>query len=536
MVSRLRMGLRRLRLLPRWVRRLDRRAARAINGRTTHPSVDRLWWLVSRSADRGVLWWTLGGVLALTGRGRPAARGLASLLVASIVANLVAKRVFGGERPLLDDVPIGRRLRRHPTTPAFPSGHSASAAAFALGAGIEWPRLGAALAPLALGVGYSRLHVGAHWLSDVAGGLTLGAAAAGLGALVAPPDRRARLAGGAEPAGAAGPDLALPASPDGEGVLIVVNPASGGGALRADPLRTLEARLPRARVHRLADDEDPAAVVRAAVLGAAPPRIVGVCGGDGTIAAVAQVAREAALPLLAVPGGTFNHFARAVGAPTADLAVDAIQRGEGTLVDVAELRLGDQAPVTVLNTASLGVHPDFVAVREQLESRLGRWPAALVSAARVLRRADPVSLELDGRPVEVWAFFVGVGRYETSGAAPLQRTRLDEGVLDVRLLRAGSRARAAASLVFGRGPRTTGRHRPSRRIETFTAERVEVSVRRRGGGVPGFAHDGEVALDEAAAADAAGPTIGYRASVAVVPAALEVYRPATAGAGRSPMP
>ncbi|MGX5697256.1 phosphatase PAP2 family protein, partial [Agromyces soli] len=192
MVSRLRMGLRRLRLLPPWVRRLDRRAARAVNARPTHPAADRLWWAVSRAADRGVLWWTLGAVLALTGRGRAAGRGLGSLLVASIVANLVAKRVFGGDRPLLDDVPIGRRLPRHPVSPAFPSGHSASAAAFALGAAIERPRLGAALTPLALGVGYSRLHVGAHWLSDVAGGLARGAATAGLGALVVRPDRAAR--------------------------------------------------------------------------------------------------------------------------------------------------------------------------------------------------------------------------------------------------------------------------------------------------------------------------------------------------------
>ncbi|MGX5696734.1 diacylglycerol/lipid kinase family protein, partial [Agromyces soli] len=350
------------------------------------------------------------------------------------------------------------------------------------------------------------------------------AGSGGVGGRGVCPDRAGRGGAARYTAGAAAPARTLPRSRDGEGVLVVANPSAGGGAVGGDPLRRLEARLPRAQVRRLAADQDPAEVVAAALRSEHPPRIVGVCGGDGTIAAVAGVAREAGLPLLVVPGGTFNHFARAVGVATVDLAVDALQHGEGVRVDVAELRLGGQAPVTVLNTASLGVHPDFVAVRERLEGRMGRRPAALVAAVRVLRRADPVRIELDGRVLDVWALFVGVGRYD-AGAAPLQRTRLDEGVLDVRLLRAGSRTRAAASLVFGRGTGSGG-PRPSRRVETSAARRLEVVVRRRPGGVPGFAHDGEVALDEMAAADAAGPTSGYRATVTIVPAALDVYRPA----------
>ncbi len=131
-----------------------------MNPRHTHPAVDRFWSGLSGFADRGVLWWTLAGVLAVTGRRRAAARGLLSLVAASGLTNLIAKQVFGGDRPLLADVPIGRRLPKHPVTPSFPSGHSASAAAFAAGVALERPRIGAALAPVALGVGYSRLHTG----------------------------------------------------------------------------------------------------------------------------------------------------------------------------------------------------------------------------------------------------------------------------------------------------------------------------------------------------------------------------------------
>ncbi|MRG59521.1 phosphatase PAP2 family protein [Agromyces sp. CFH 90414] len=504
-----------------------------MNRRRTHPVADRFWSTVTGFADRGILWWTLAGVLAVTGRRRAAARGLASLLAASAIANLIAKRLFGGDRPILEEVPIRRRLPKRPTTPAFPSGHSASAGAFAVGVAIEDPRLGAAIAPLSLGVGYSRLHVGAHWLSDVAGGLALGAAVAGLGAFVGRrgrsgrhgADRDAR-AGAPAPSGE---DRPLPASADGAGVFVIANPTSGTAVVRADPLRSVRRRLPLAEVHVLGDDEEPSRVARRVLERPEPPRILGVCGGDGTVAAVAHVAREAGVPLLVVPGGTFNHFARTAGAASADLAVDALQRGEGVRVDVGELRFGDQPAITVLNTASVGVYPDFVTVREQLEPRLGKWPAAIVAAARVLRRSDPVRVEIDGRPVAVWTLFVGIGPNDPGTAAPLQRRRLDVGVLDVRVLRAGSRTRAVGSLAFGR--RTSAVLRRLRvlpdRLESMQARELEVVVHPRHGQPPGFAHDGEVAVEAPAVADARSPEPGYRTRIRIVPAALDVYRPAS---------
>ncbi|WP_308798685.1 bifunctional phosphatase PAP2/diacylglycerol kinase family protein [Agromyces silvae] len=522
MASDPRVAAQRVRLLPAWVRRADARAARAVNARPTHPLADRFWSRVTRFADRGVLWWTLAGVLAVTGRRRAAARGALSLLAASIVANLIAKRIFGGDRPILEEVPIGRRLARQPSTPAFPSGHSASAAAFAVGVAAENPRLGAAIAPLALGVGYSRLHVGAHWLSDVAGGLALGAVVAGVGAALV---RRPRGSDDA-PAGA---DRQLPASPDGEDVFVVVNPSSGTSVVRADPVHILEDRLPRAQLHLLDDGDDPAEVARRAIAGPNPPRVLGVCGGDGTVAAVAHVAREAGLPLLVVPGGTFNHFARTAGAASADLAIDALQRGEGVRVDVGELTFDAQPPLTVLNTASVGVYPDFVIERERLQPRLGKWIAALIAAGRVLRRAEPIAVEVDGRRLSVWTVFVGVGENDSGIVAPLQRRRLDDGVLDVRILRAGSRPRAAASLAFGR--RTSAVFRGLRllpdRVDAYTTDALEVVVHPRRGQPPGFAHDGEVARDEPERADAASQAPGYRTALRVIPAALDVYRPAS---------
>ncbi|MCD5348375.1 phosphatase PAP2 family protein [Agromyces sp. S2-1-8] len=523
-----RVAVQRTRILPAWVRRADASATRRVNARRTHPLVDRFWSRVSGFADRGVLWWTIAGVLAVTGRRRIAARGLGSLLVASALTNVIAKRVFGGDRPLLADVPIARRLPKPPITPSFPSGHSASAAAFVTGVAIESPRLGAALAPAALGVGYSRLHTGAHWLSDVVGGLALGAAVGGLGAVVVHPHRRAA----GESTAASGTDRRLPASPDGEGVFIVVNRSSGTSVLRSDPVRVLERRLPRAELHVLEDaaGDDPGAAARRALARAEPPRILGVCGGDGSVAAVAHEARAAGVPLLVVPGGTFNHFARAAGAATVDLAVDGLQRGEGVRADVAELSFAGGPPITVLNTASVGLYPDFVAEREGREHRYGKWLAAVIAANRVLRRSAPVNVVVGARRARVWSLYIGVGPNDPGIPAPMRRSRLDGGVLDVRVLHAGSRFRAAGTLAFGR--RTSAVLRRMRllpkRFESYTTESIDVLVRPRHGQPPGFAHDGEVAIEATADASARTAAPGYRTTVRIVPEALDVYRPGRA--------
>ncbi|WP_166548651.1 diacylglycerol/lipid kinase family protein [Agromyces luteolus] len=327
---------------------------------------------------------------------------------------------------------------------------------------------------------------------------------------------------------APGRDRALPASADGAGVLVVLNRSAGTSVVRSDPANVLRERLPRAELRFLEPGEEPGAVVAEALARPVPPRIVGVCGGDGSVGAVAHVARAAGVPLLVVPGGTFNHFARTAGVASADDAVDALQAGEGVRADVAELAFGETPPITVLNSASVGVYPDVIALRERLRPRFGKWLAGLLAAERMLRRSEPVAVVVGGRRAEVWALFVGVGRNDRGIHAPLQRRELDDGVLDVRVLHRGSRTGAIAALAFGQ--RTASVLRRLRlvpeRVEAFTSTGLTIDVRPRNGLPPGFVHDGEVALDAPAAASADLSAPGYRTRVRVVPAAMDVYRPA----------
>jgi membrane-associated phospholipid phosphatase len=178
-------------ILPRRIVDLDRRAGNRINALVTSAKADSALLALSTSANNGVLWFAAAGALALTGpRGRrAAARGLLSLGGASAFANLVAKPLFGGPRPSADDVPARRQLKNFPASASFPSGHTASAAAFVAGVAVESPGRALVLGPIALALAYSRLHVGAHWTSDVVGGALIGVGMAGLSALLVPARR-----------------------------------------------------------------------------------------------------------------------------------------------------------------------------------------------------------------------------------------------------------------------------------------------------------------------------------------------------------
>jgi membrane-associated phospholipid phosphatase len=173
-------------------------AAYAAIASTPTPAMDAAFRRLSRAADHSKLWLGCSAMLAACGgsRGRRAAEnGLASVALTSAVVNLLLKRVGNRRRPerKMYDVPIARQVTM-PKSTSWPSGHSASAFAFASGVGAAWPQVGIPLSFLASLVAYSRVHTGVHYPSDTIAGTTCGVALAPIA--VATLDRRRAARGG----------------------------------------------------------------------------------------------------------------------------------------------------------------------------------------------------------------------------------------------------------------------------------------------------------------------------------------------------
>src|SRR3954452_23797293 len=226
-------------------RHWDARLHAFVGALPTTPA-DRWLRRLSNAANHGRLWMALGGLLALRmgPLRRGAIRGLGSMAFSSLVVNVVLKRIFGRVRPDMANLRAERKLRRSPVTLSFPSGHSASAAAFVTGVAMESSVAGAALAPVALGVGYSRVHVGVHYPGDVVAGLAVG------GAVAAATQHWWRVRR-KKPARVRDTSEA-PALPEGEGLVVTVNPRSGPDDY--DPAEDIRRILPRAEVLELTED------------------------------------------------------------------------------------------------------------------------------------------------------------------------------------------------------------------------------------------------------------------------------------------
>ncbi len=166
-------------------------------------------------------------------------------------------------------------------------------------------------------------------------------------------------------------------------------------------------------------------------------------GGDGTVSAAAAAAVEHSLPLLVLPGGTLNHFARDTGTGSLKEAVAAATKGEAAQADVGIVTVErglagnpETAELIMVNTASVGLYPDLVRRREQLQPALGKPLAGVVAMFRTFAVGTPTTLTVDGTRHKVWIAYVGRGRYYPRDHAPLLRPVLDDGVLDIRMITA----------------------------------------------------------------------------------------------------
>lgn len=437
---------------------LDRGLFEAVAARRW-PGADQVLPRLSHGANHGLLWFGVAAGLAVTRspRARRAAvRGVASLAVASATINTLGKRSVRRARPVLDSVPVIRQLKRQPVTTSFPSGHAASAAAFATGVALESRAWGAAVAPLAAAVALSRVHTGVHYPSDVLAGAALGAGAAFAVRGLVP--TRDQLPSPGRPL------VDAPALKGGRGLVMVVNRDAG----TPERMNALRDALPLAEVVECEGPE----LVEQLEKAASRAEALGICGGDGSINAATGVALRYGLPLAVLPGGTLNHFAYDLGIEDPKDMFRAVESGDAVAVDVGRFR-SDDVTGHFLNTFSIGVYPELVRERERWSHRVGGRLADVVAALHVLRRDHPLEAAIGGERQPLWLLFAGNCTYSRMGLTAGRRVDLADGLLDVRVVHGGRRPGtrligAALSGPLSKSPFHAAVRRKRLRIEGIT--------------------------------------------------------------------
>ncbi len=146
---------------------------------TPTPALDGPLRQLSRAADKSRIWLAVAAVMAVTGgpAGRRAAvRGTLAIGATSALVNLAIKPIGRRGRPDRAGAGVpGIRHVRMPDSTSFPSGHSASAFAFATAISRERPWIALGSGFLAAAVAYSRVHTGVHYPGDTVTGSLIGA-------------------------------------------------------------------------------------------------------------------------------------------------------------------------------------------------------------------------------------------------------------------------------------------------------------------------------------------------------------------------
>ncbi|MFJ5890724.1 diacylglycerol kinase family protein [Streptomyces californicus] len=385
--------------------------------------------------------------------------------------------------------PDVERLDASPPTSSYTSGHTGAATALYAGLAVlvlsrvraPWRKPVAALLLLVpLLVGLARLYRGMHHPTDVAGGLANGA----LSLFVV---GRAVLDGhtwaARPPADAV--DIAVDAAarrsaPARKHATVIVNPTVTDTATR-ERLRLVLAQ------HGYGDSsfvettaQDPGGGRTAEALRAGAELVV-VCGGDGTVRAVADALAGTGVPLVLVPCGTGNLLVRNLDLPLSPAeALAAGLTGEPRALDLGRIE-GDGFPA-VHFTAMAGAGLDAAmleATSDRAKSVLG-WPAYVLAGVKGLRAPRMrLTVRLDGGPelhrTARMVLVANVGAVQ-AGAAPVPAARPDDGVLDLAVFdpRGADGWLRAAGVLLG-GGRGAGE---GRAVEFHTFRRAELSFTR----------------------------------------------------------
>ena len=259
---------------------------------------------------------------------------------------------------------------------------------------------------------------------------------------------------------------------------VILNPAAGGGC-SPERIRESVSSIPGAelRVSQAPDLVRPLAVEAVAE---GFERIV-AAGGDGTVSVLASALLDSGADVECglLPIGTGNDLALSLGVPTQpERAVALLRGGAATPIDAIHAA-ANAATVPDLHAWNAVVGGFGGRIADRLSPGMKRrWRSLAYVRAAVAElgelRPRRVLLEIDGRRAEqeIRMLVIANGRYAGGGIPFAPGGRVDDGWLDVVVIRAASLARLGVLI-----PRVlAGRHLADPDVEHTRARTVSVEA------------------------------------------------------------
>lgn len=139
-----------------------------------HKFFSSLMQFITGIGDFGMIWLILILIMSTYHKTQPLSQKmLLALLLATIIGQVTIKSIVKRKRPCHDHHDV-KMLVAIPSDYSFPSGHTASSFACATTICFYFPKVGALFIIFSLLMGFSRIYLFVHYLSDVVFGGLLG--------------------------------------------------------------------------------------------------------------------------------------------------------------------------------------------------------------------------------------------------------------------------------------------------------------------------------------------------------------------------
>jgi diacylglycerol kinase (ATP) len=262
-------------------------------------------------------------------------------------------------------------------------------------------------------------------------------------------------------------------------LVVVANPTAGrgrSGRVIGEVTTALHAlRVPHEiRVSESGPDLE--RLAREAAQGGA--RIVAALGGDGSASLAANGLLGTGAALAALPSGTGDDFAKAIGAGRLHTAIELLANPKMMDLDVIEVTTGAERR-HIVNIASAGFDSEVNETANGMMVRVGATGTYVVALLKTLSRFSPAAftIQVDDQRLELDAMLVevGNGRWTGGGMKVLPTALMNDGVLDVCLVEAMSKGAFLRSF-----PRVfTGSHTTHPKVRMLAGRRIQVEANRR---------------------------------------------------------